>query len=204
MGADLHRRSGAGDREHGPHNPVLRGGRVAAPTVVSDGGHRRYTEDDLERLRLITTCASSGCRSARSGPSSSSGPAATARPSSQSGSSRSSRPPRAGAAPARAAEAREEGALDALASIQERLSSAGAEQCPCAVAEAARRAPHREGPRAAAGLLRARRAPPRPSAARGPPRGARGRARQARAARLAPPGRPVRGEPGAAATVRLR
>ncbi len=24
------------------------------PAVVSDGGHRRYTEDDLERLRLIT------------------------------------------------------------------------------------------------------------------------------------------------------
>src|SRR5512138_1294778 len=24
------------------------------PAVVSDGGHRRYTEDDLERLRLIS------------------------------------------------------------------------------------------------------------------------------------------------------
>jgi DNA-binding transcriptional MerR regulator len=28
--------------------------RLLTPAVVSDGGHRRYTEDDLERLRLIT------------------------------------------------------------------------------------------------------------------------------------------------------
>jgi DNA-binding transcriptional MerR regulator len=28
--------------------------RLLVPAVVSDGGHRRYTEDDLERLRLIT------------------------------------------------------------------------------------------------------------------------------------------------------
>lgn len=28
--------------------------RLLTPSVVSDGGHRRYTEDDLERLRLIT------------------------------------------------------------------------------------------------------------------------------------------------------
>jgi len=28
--------------------------KLLTPAVVSDGGHRRYTEDDLERLRLIT------------------------------------------------------------------------------------------------------------------------------------------------------
>ncbi len=28
--------------------------KLLRPAVVSDGGHRRYTEDDLERLRLIT------------------------------------------------------------------------------------------------------------------------------------------------------
>ena len=55
MGADL----SSGDLARATGNTVrtirfYEEERLLTPAVVSEGGHRRYTEDDLERLRLIT------------------------------------------------------------------------------------------------------------------------------------------------------
>jgi MerR family Zn(II)-responsive transcriptional regulator of zntA len=108
------------------------------PANVSGGGHRRYTEDDLERLRLITDLRELGLSLCEI---------------------RSILELRAGCHTAAEFAIRIEQVLvahleqaqrrlerlrrvkremlDALAAIHERLSSAGTEQCPCAVAEAA-------------------------------------------------------------------
>jgi DNA-binding transcriptional MerR regulator len=108
------------------------------PAVVSDGGHRRYTEDGLERLRLITDLRELGLSLCEI---------------------RSILDLRAGCHNAAEFAMRFQEVLaghleqaqrrlerlkrvkkeiyDALATLQERLSSAGVEQCPCAVAEAA-------------------------------------------------------------------
>jgi DNA-binding transcriptional MerR regulator len=108
------------------------------PTVVSDGGHRRYTGDDLERLRLISDLRELGLSL---------------------GEIRSILELRVGCHNAAEFAMRFQEVLsvhleqaqrrlerlrrvkkelfDALASIQDRLSSSGVEQCPCAVAEAA-------------------------------------------------------------------
>jgi DNA-binding transcriptional MerR regulator len=107
------------------------------PAVVSDGGHRRYTEDDLERLRLISDLRELGLSLCEI---------------------RSILDLRAGCHNAAEFAMRFQQVLaghleqaqkrlerlkrvkrelyDALTSIQERLSSSGVEQCPCAVAEA--------------------------------------------------------------------
>jgi DNA-binding transcriptional MerR regulator len=55
MGADL----SSGDLARATGNTVrtirfYEEEKLLTPAVVSDGGHRRYTADDLERLRLIT------------------------------------------------------------------------------------------------------------------------------------------------------
>jgi DNA-binding transcriptional MerR regulator len=108
------------------------------PSVVSDGGHRRYTEDDLERLRLISDLRELGLSLCEI---------------------RSILDLRTGCTTAAEFAIRFQQVLaghleqaqkrlerlrrvkkelyDALASLQERLSSSGVEQCPCAVAEAA-------------------------------------------------------------------
>jgi DNA-binding transcriptional MerR regulator len=108
------------------------------PAVVSDGGHRRYTEDDLERLRLISDLRElglslceirsilelrSGCHNAAEFAS------ASSRCSPATWSRRSERLERLRRV--------KKELYDALAAIQERLSSAGVEQCARAVAEAA-------------------------------------------------------------------
>ncbi len=112
--------------------------RLLTPAAVSDGGHRRYTEDDLERLRLITDLRELGLSL---------------------GEIRSVLEIRSGCHNAAEFAMRFQQVLarhleeaqrrverlrrvkkelyDALATIQERLSSSGVEQCPCAVAEAA-------------------------------------------------------------------
>jgi len=108
------------------------------PAEVSDGGHRRYTEHDLERLRLISDLRELGLSLCEI---------------------RSILELRAGCHNAAEFAMRFQQVLvghldqaqrrlerlkrvkkeiyDALATLQERLSSAGVEQCPCAVAEAA-------------------------------------------------------------------
>ncbi len=108
------------------------------PAEVSDGGHRRYTEDDLERLRLISDLRELGLSLCEI---------------------RSILGLRAGCHNAAEFAMRFQEVLvghleqaqrrlerlkrvkkeiyDALETLQERLSSAGVEQCPCAVAEAA-------------------------------------------------------------------
>jgi DNA-binding transcriptional MerR regulator len=108
------------------------------PAVVSDGGHRRYTEQDLERLRLITDLRELGLALCEI---------------------RSILELRSGCHNATEFALRFQQVLvghleqaqrrlerlkrvkkeiyDALATLQQRLSSAGVEQCPCAVAEAA-------------------------------------------------------------------
>jgi MerR family Zn(II)-responsive transcriptional regulator of zntA len=106
------------------------------PAVVSDGGHRRYTEDDLERLRLITDLRELGLSLCEI---------------------RAILELRTGCATAAEFAIRFQQVLvghleqaqrrlerlrrmkrelvDALSTIQERLSSQGTEQCPCAVAD---------------------------------------------------------------------
>jgi DNA-binding transcriptional MerR regulator len=106
------------------------------PSVVSDGGHRRYTDEDLERLRLITDLRElglslceirsildlrSGCRSAAEF---------------------AIRFQEVLVGHLEQAQRRLERLrrmkkeiLDALDAIQERLSSAGVDECPCRVAE---------------------------------------------------------------------
>ena len=108
------------------------------PAVVSDGGHRRYTEDDLERLRLIadlrelglSLCEIRSILELRTG--------------CQSAAEFAMRFQQILAGHLEQAQRRLERLrrvkrelLDALATIQERLSSAGVEQCACAVAEEA-------------------------------------------------------------------
>jgi DNA-binding transcriptional MerR regulator len=106
------------------------------PANLSGGGHRRYTEDDLERLRLITDLRELGLSLCEI---------------------RSILDLRTGCGSAAEFAIRVEQVLvghleqaqrrlerlrrvkkellDALATIHERLSSAGTEQCPCAVAD---------------------------------------------------------------------
>jgi DNA-binding transcriptional MerR regulator len=108
------------------------------PAAVSDGGHRRYTEDDLERLRLITDlrelglslCEIRSVLDLRSG--------------CHNAAEFAMRFQQVLAGHLEEAQKRLERLrrvkkelYDALAAIQERLSSSGVEQCPCAVAEAA-------------------------------------------------------------------
>jgi MerR family Zn(II)-responsive transcriptional regulator of zntA len=110
---------------------------LLAPTIVSDGGHRRYTERDLERLRLISDLRElglslgeircilelrSGCHNAAEF---------------------AIRFQQVLAGHLEQAQRRLERLqrvkkelLDALAAIQERLSSTGVSQCACAVADA--------------------------------------------------------------------
>ena len=107
------------------------------PAVVSDGGHRRYTEDDLERLQLISDLRElglslceiksildlrAGCRNAAEF---------------------AIRFQQVLAGHLEQAQRRldrlkrvKKEIYDALSALQVRLSSAGVEQCPCAVAEA--------------------------------------------------------------------
>jgi DNA-binding transcriptional MerR regulator len=108
------------------------------PAAVSDGGHRRYTEDDLERLRLISDlrelglslCEIRSVLDLRSG--------------CHNAAEFAIRFQQVLARHLEEAQKRLERLrrvkkelYDALATIQERLSSSGVEQCPCAVAEAA-------------------------------------------------------------------
>jgi MerR family Zn(II)-responsive transcriptional regulator of zntA len=111
---------------------------LLVPAVVSDGGHRRYTEDDLERLRLITDLRElglslceiksilelrSGCHSAAEFAMRFQEVVGTHLEEAQRRLERLRRMRREMVA--------------ALASIQERLSSAGTEQCPCMIADVA-------------------------------------------------------------------
>ncbi len=108
------------------------------PAVVSDGGHRRYTDEDLERLCLISDlrelglalCEIRAVLELRTG--------------CHSAAEFAIRFQQVLAVHLEHAQRRLERLrrvkkelLDALASIQERLSSAGVEQCPCVVAEEA-------------------------------------------------------------------
>jgi DNA-binding transcriptional MerR regulator len=107
------------------------------PAVVSDGGHRRYTEDDLERLRLITDLRELGLSllEIRS--------ILDLRTGCQNAAEFAIRFQAVLAGHLEQAQRRLERLrrvkkelFDALAAIQERLSSAGVEQCACAVADA--------------------------------------------------------------------
>ncbi len=107
------------------------------PAVVSDGGHRRYTEDDLERLRLISDLRElglslcdirsilelrSGCHNAAEFAIRFQQVLATHLEEAQRRLDRLRRVKKEFA--------------DAIESIQARLSSEGLDQCACAVAEA--------------------------------------------------------------------
>jgi DNA-binding transcriptional MerR regulator len=106
------------------------------PAVVSDGGHRRYTEVDLERLRLITDLRELGLSlfEIRS--------ILELRTGCQNAAEFAIRFQQVLAGHLEQAQRRLERLrrvkkelLDALAAIQQRLSSAGVEQCACAVAD---------------------------------------------------------------------
>lgn len=108
------------------------------PTVVSDGGHRRYTEDDLERLRLITDLRELGLSllEIRS--------ILDLRTGCQNAAEFAIRFQQVLVGHLEQAQRRLERLrrvkkelFEALTAIQERLSSAGVEQCACAVADAA-------------------------------------------------------------------
>ncbi len=108
------------------------------PAVVSEGGHRRYTEEELERLRLITDLRELGLSlcEIRS--------ILELRTGCHSAAEFAIRFQQVLAGHLEQAQRRLERLrrvkkelLDALATIQDRLSSEGAEQCPCAVAESA-------------------------------------------------------------------
>lgn len=107
------------------------------PSVVSDGGHRRYTENDLERLRLITDLRELGLSlcEIRS--------ILDLRTGCQNAAEFAIRFQQVLAGHLEQAHKRLERLrrvkkelFDALAAIQERLSSTGVEQCACAVADA--------------------------------------------------------------------
>ncbi len=111
---------------------------ILKPAVVSDGGHRRYTEDDLERLRLITDLRELGLSllEIRS--------ILDLRTGCQNAAEFAIRFQQVLAGHLEQAQRRLERLrrvkkelFYALAAIQERLSSAGIEQCACAVADAA-------------------------------------------------------------------
>jgi DNA-binding transcriptional MerR regulator len=108
------------------------------PAVVSDGGHRRYTEEDLERLRLIADFRElglslceirsildirTGCRNAAEFAIRFQAVLAGHLEQAQRRLERLRRVKRE--------------LLDAMSQIQERLSSTGVQQCACAVAEEA-------------------------------------------------------------------
>ncbi len=108
------------------------------PAVISDGGHRRYTEDELDRLRLISDlrelglslCEIKSILELRTG--------------CHTAAEFAMRFQEVLAGHLEQAQRRLERLrrvkkelLDALTTIQERLSSAGVEQCPCAVADEA-------------------------------------------------------------------
>ncbi|ACL65622.1 transcriptional regulator, MerR family [Anaeromyxobacter dehalogenans 2CP-1] len=109
------------------------------PAEVSDGGHRRYTEDELERLRLITDLRELGLAlgEIRTLLELRSGCVTAAEFAIRFQQVLAGHLEQAQRRLERMRRVKKE-LLDALASIQERLSSEGAEQCPCAVAEAAR------------------------------------------------------------------
>src|SRR5512140_1363108 len=109
------------------------------PAVVSEGGHRRYTEDDLERLRLIgdlrelglALCEIRSVLDIRTG--------------CHTASEFALRFQQALAGHLEQAQRRLERLrrvkkelLDALTALGEGLSTAGGDQCPCTVADAAR------------------------------------------------------------------
>lgn len=111
---------------------------LLTPAEVSDGGHRRYTEDDLERLRLISDlrelglslCEIKSILDLRAG--------------CHNAAEFAMRFQQVLAGHLEQAQKRLERLKrvnkeinDALTSLQERLSSSGVEQCACAVAEAA-------------------------------------------------------------------
>jgi DNA-binding transcriptional MerR regulator len=106
---------------------------------VSDGGHRRYTEDGLERLRLITDlrglglslCEIKSILDLRTGCQTAAEFAARFRQVVE---------VHLGEAQRRLERLRRmrREILDSLAVVEERLKATGGEQCPCAVAEAAR------------------------------------------------------------------
>ncbi len=111
---------------------------ILKPSVVSDGGHRRYTEYDLERLRLITDLRELGMSicEIRS--------VLELRTGCHNAAEFAIRFQQVLAGHLEQAQRRLERLkrvkkelYDALSTIQERLSSSGVEQCPCAVAEAA-------------------------------------------------------------------
>jgi DNA-binding transcriptional MerR regulator len=108
------------------------------PAEVSDGGHRRYTEDDLERLRLITDlrelglalCEIRSILELRTGCQTAAEFAARFRQLVE---------VHLGEAQRRLEKLRrmKKEILDSLAVVEARLRGDGGEQCPCAVAEAA-------------------------------------------------------------------
>lgn len=109
------------------------------PAEVSDGGHRRYTEDDLERLRLITDlrelglalCEIRSILELRRGCQTAAEFAARFRQVIE---------VHLGEAQRRLERLRrmKKEILDSLAVVEARLRGDGGQQCPCAVAEAAR------------------------------------------------------------------
>ncbi len=111
---------------------------ILRPAVVSDGGHRRYTENDLERLQLITDLRELGLSLGEIKS------ILELRTGCQSAAEFAIRFKRVLGAHLEQAQRRLERLrrvkkelLDALATIQERLSSEGTLQCPCMVAEVA-------------------------------------------------------------------
>ena len=109
------------------------------PAEVSDGGHRRYTEDDLERLRLITDlrgldlslCEIKAILDLRAGCHTAAEFAARFRQVIE---------VHLGEAQRRLERLRrmKKEILDSLAMVEERLRVDGGGQCPCAVADADR------------------------------------------------------------------
>jgi DNA-binding transcriptional MerR regulator len=107
------------------------------PAEVSDGGHRRYTEDDLERLRLISDLRELGLSLCEIKS------ILDLRADCHNAAEFAMRFQQVLAGHLEQAQRRLERLRrvkkelnDALASLQDRLSSSGVEQCACAVAEA--------------------------------------------------------------------
>ncbi len=111
---------------------------LLTPAVVSDGGHRRYTQDDLERLCLIADLREIGLSlcEIRSILDMRCGCTNVAEFAIRFQQVLAGRLEQAQRRLDRLRRVKKE-LYDALAAIQERLSSTGAEQCPCAVAAAA-------------------------------------------------------------------